>query len=70
METQLKTTVVIYTWFEVYARDSKKSYSVEKYQILGASQFRVLSDLFIKIRQMWNNVFPSLSTQACCASTS
>jgi len=52
METQLKTTVVIYTWFEVYARDSKKSYSVEKYQILGASQFRVLSDLFIKIRQM------------------
>ena len=52
METHLKTAVVMYTWFEVYARDSKKSCSVEKFQILGASQFRVLSDLFIKIRQM------------------
>lgn len=52
METHLKTAILICTWFEVYARDSKKSCSAEKYQILGASQFGALIDSFIKIRQM------------------
>lgn len=51
METHLKTAILICNWFEVYARDSKKSCS-EKYQILGASQFRALIDSFIKIRQI------------------
>ena len=52
METYLKTSILIYTWFEVYARDNKKSCLVEKHQIIGASQFRVLTDSFMKIWQM------------------
>lgn len=63
----MKTTVLIFTWLEVYRSGNVKSFvRQKKYQdFWDASQFRALIDSFIKHGRREGLFLPSPSTQAC-----